>query len=80
MGKVDFMPLFSGKVRHRLTGVLLAGNPPYWKSCQERMEAISTDQLAGEILASDKQVANLLLGRWGKRFSMSGESLTKADS
>ena len=29
-------------------------------------EAISTDQLAGEILTSDEQVADLLLDRWGK--------------
>ena len=77
MGKVDLCP-FPGKSVIGLTGVLLAEILRIGNLAKNGWEAISTDQLAGEIFASDKQVANLLLGGGARRFSMSGESLTKS--
>ena len=67
MGKVDFMRPFPGKSVIGLTGGIACGKSSVLEIFAENgWEAISTDQLAGEILASDKQVADLLLGRWGK--------------
>ena len=67
MGKVDFMRPFPGKSVIGLTGGIACGKSSVLEIfAKNGWEAISTDQLAGEIFASDKQVANLLLGRWGK--------------
>ena len=67
MGKVVSMCPFPGKSVIGLTGGIACGKSSVLEIfAKNGWEAISTDQLAGEILASDKQVADLLLGRWGK--------------
>ena len=58
---------FPGKSVVGLTGGIACGKSSVLEIfAKNGWEAISTDQLAGEILTSDEQVANLLLDRWGK--------------
>jgi dephospho-CoA kinase len=58
---------FPGKSVIGLTGGIACGKSSVLEIfAKNGWEAISTDQLAGEILACDKQVADLLLERWGK--------------
>ena len=58
---------FPGKSVLGLTGGIACGKSSVLEIfAKNGWEAISTDQLAGEILASDKQVAGLLLARWGE--------------
>ena len=58
---------FPGKSVVGLTGGIAGGKSSVLEIfAKNGWEAISTDQLAGEILTSDEQVANLLLDRWGK--------------
>ena len=58
---------FPGKSVVGLTGGIACGKSSVLEIfAKNGWQAISTDQLAGEILTSDEQVANLLLDRWGK--------------
>ena len=67
MGKVVRMCPFPGKSVIGLTGGIACGKSSVLEIfARNGWGAISTDKLAGEILTSDKQVADLLLGRWGK--------------
>jgi len=67
MSKVVSMCPFPGKSVIGLTGGIACGKSSVLEIfARNGWEAISTDKLAGEILTSDKQVADLLLGRWGK--------------
>ena len=67
MGKVVSMCPFPGKSVIGLTGGIACGKSSVLEIfARNGWGAISTDKLAGEILTSDKQVADLLLGRWGK--------------
>ena len=67
MSKVVSMCPFPGKSVIGLTGGIACGKSSVLEIfAKNGWEAISTDKLAGEILTSDKQVADLLLGRWGK--------------
>ena len=60
------MTPFPGKSVIGLTGGIACGKSTVLEIfAKNGWEAISTDQLAGEILASDKQVASLLTERWG---------------
>ncbi len=59
---------FPGKSVVGLTGGIACGKSSVLEIfAKNGWEAISTDQLAGEILTSDKQVTDLLLDRWGKK-------------
>lgn len=67
MGKVVTMYPFPGKSVIGLTGGIACGKSSVLEIfAKNGWEAISTDKLAGEILTSDEQVADLLLERWGK--------------
>ena len=67
MGKIVRMCPFPGKSVIGLTGGIACGKSSVLEIfAKNGWEAISPDKLAGEILTSDKQVADLLLGRWGK--------------
>ena len=58
---------FSGKSVVGLTGGIACGKSTVLELFGKNgWHAISTDELAGEILASDEEVADLLKGRWGK--------------
>ncbi len=57
---------FPGKSVVGLTGGIACGKSSVLEIfAKNGWEAISTDQLAGEILSSDEHVADLLLDRWG---------------
>jgi len=59
---------FPGKSVVGLTGGIACGKSSVLEIfAKNGWQAISTDQLAGEILTSDKQVTDLLLDRWGKK-------------
>ena len=67
MGKIVTMYPFPGKSVIGLTGGIACGKSSVLEIfAKNGWEAISTDKLAGEILTSDEQVADLLLERWGK--------------
>ena len=67
MGKVVTMYPFPGKSVIGLTGGIACGKSSVLEIfAKNGWEAISTDKLAGEILTSDEQVADLLIERWGK--------------
>ena len=58
---------FPGKSVIGLTGGIACGKSSVLEIfAKNGWEAISTDKLAGEILTSDEQVADLLIERWGK--------------
>jgi dephospho-CoA kinase len=67
MSKIVTMYPFPGKSVIGLTGGIACGKSSVLEIfAKNGWEAISTDKLAGEILTSDEQVADLLLERWGK--------------